>query len=102
MYDDGDAAPPRQPRRALTIWMICCAVLLAPSLFVWIVRGTAYAMQCAPGPASCKGIALGGGLRSALELAWALPMNSLLLLIVAFTAAIAAVIAGRALLGALT
>jgi hypothetical protein len=45
---------------------------------------------------------LGAGLRDTLGIAWALPTNSLLLLIIAFTAAIAAVCAHRVLLGALT
>jgi hypothetical protein len=84
------------------VWAICCVTLIAPSLLVWIVRGTAFAMHCAPGPDRCHGIVLGAGLRDALNLAWTLPTNSLVLLIVAFSAAIAAVVARRVLLGALT
>jgi hypothetical protein len=98
--EDEEAPLPRS--RAMLIWGVCCAALLAPSLLVWSVRGTAYALHCAPGPQLCSGMTLGAGLRDALELAWALPMNSLLLLIIAFTAAIAAVCARRVLLGAIT
>src|SRR5436190_4939781 len=101
MYDDVDEAP-RKPRRALIVWFVSCALLLAPSLLVWGVRGTAYAMQCAPGPELCHGMTLGAGLRDALALAWALPINFLLLLIIAFTAAIAAVCSRRVVLGPIT
>src|SRR5437868_5031447 len=101
MYDDEEEAP-RPRNRAIVIWGVCCALLVAPSLLVWGVRGTAYALHCAPGPQLCNNMTLGAGLRDALELAWALPMNSLLLLIIAFTAAIAAVFARRVLLGAIT
>jgi hypothetical protein len=45
---------------------------------------------------------LGAGLRDALELAWALPTNSLILLVLAFTAAVSAVCAKRVLLGTIT
>jgi hypothetical protein len=101
MQDDDGEAPPR-PRTALLVWALCCATLLTPSLLVWIVRGTALALHCAPGPDHCHGMILGAGLRDTLDLAWILPTNSLLLLIVAFTGAIAAVIARRVLLGTLT
>jgi hypothetical protein len=100
MLDDEDVPPKRNT--AIRVWAICCAALIAPSLLVWAVRGTAYALHCAPGPGQCNGMTLGAGLRDTLNLAWALPGNSLLLLVIAFTAAVAAVIARRPLLGAMT
>lgn len=101
MYDDEEEPRPR-PRTARLVWAVCCMALIAPSLLVWIVRGTAYALRCAPGPDKCHGMTLGAGLRDTLELAWALPSNSLVLLVIAFGAAIAAVIDRRVLLGAIT
>lgn len=101
MHDD-DGEAPRRPRIALRVWAICCAALIVPSLLVWVVRATAFALHCAPGPDRCHGMVLGAGLRNTLELAWMLPANSLLLLVIAFTAAIAAVVARRVLLGAIT
>ncbi|HEX2592982.1 MAG TPA: hypothetical protein VHL34_15895 [Rhizomicrobium sp.] len=86
----------------MLVWALCCTALLAPSLFVWLVRGTAYAIQCAPGPETCKSLPLGMALHGALQAAWLIPQNALILLVVAFTAAIAAVVAHRVLLGALT
>ena len=49
----------------LTLWAVCVAVLLGPAALVWIVRGAAYAVHCAPGPELCHGMVLGGGLRDA-------------------------------------
>jgi hypothetical protein len=102
MLDFEGAISERPRNTAITVWAVCCAFLLAPSVLVWAVRGTAYAMQCAPGPDLCHGMTLGAGLRDALELAWALPTNSLLLLALAFTAAIGAVCARRVMLGTIT
>ncbi len=99
---DLDEDPPRKPRRAFQLWFLCCLAMLAPSLAVWAIRGGAYALHCNPGPQLCGGLTLGAWLRQALEIAWALPTNSLVLLAIAFTGAIAAVFARRFLLGALT
>jgi hypothetical protein len=103
MHDDGDLQERRPGRRALRLWLFCTALLLVPALLVWAVRGAAYAFHCAPGPQVCNNTPLiGQALYQTLNAAWILPTNSLLLLILAFVAAIAAVFARRFLLGALT
>ena len=87
---------------ALTIWAVCVALLLGPSLLVWIVRSAAYAVQCEPGPALCHGMMLGGGLRDALALAWGVSTNTLFLIAVSIAATLAAFVARRPLLGTLS
>ena len=84
------------------VWTACLALVLGPSLLVWIVRGVALAARCAPGPDACHGMALGGGLRDTLELAWIVNGNTLVLVMVALVAAIACLVAHRPLLGAFT
>ena len=87
---------------ALNIWAACVAILLGPSLLVWIVRGVALAAHCAPGPDICQGMALGGGLRDALFLAWSVSTDTTILISVALTAAVAALFARRPLIAALS
>ncbi len=96
--------PPPPPKRhtALGIWTFLAAIFLAPSLLVWIVRGTAFALNCAPGTGLCHGIPLGGGLRDTLNLAWLLGTNPLLLVLLGIAAAIAALFARQPLLAALS
>lgn len=86
----------------MRVWALCSAALILPSIAVWIVRAAAYGLHCAPATAACGGYPLGFALRQALQVAWMIPQNSLVLLVLAFVAAIAAVIARRVLLGALT
>jgi hypothetical protein len=85
---------------ALVTWVACTIALLGPSLLVWAIRIVGYAESCAPGPDPCHGIVLGGGLRDALALAWVLPTNVFLLLLVAVAATIAGILARRPLLAA--
>lgn len=87
---------------AFTIWAVCVALLLGPSLLVWMVRGAAYAVQCQPGPALCHGMMLGGGLRDALALAWGVSTNTGFLIAVSIAATLAAFVARRPLLGTLS
>jgi hypothetical protein len=87
---------------ARNIWAACVTILLGPSLLVWIVRGVALAAQCAPGPGLCRGIALGGGLRDALNLAWSVSTDPWILIALSFLAAIACLFARRPLLAAST
>ena len=87
---------------AITIWAVCVALLLGPCALVWIVRGVAYAAQCQPGPELCRGMALGGGLRDALALAWSVSTTSFFLIAVSITATLAAFTARRPLLGTLS
>ena len=86
----------------LKLWAACSLVLLAPSLLVWLLRGAAFAAQCDPGPQLCRGIALGAGLRETLTLAWLAGGNSFLLMLAASAAALAAILARRPLLAALS
>jgi hypothetical protein len=94
--------PATKHNRAFLIWLACVALLLGPSLLVWIVRGVGLAARCAPGPDPCRGIALGGGLRDALLLAWSVGTNTLFLMTITLVAAIAGMSARRPLLGAST
>ena len=57
--------------------------------------------MCA-GPGLCHGIALGGGLRDTLHLAWFAGTDTTITLAIAFAAAIAALIARRPLLAGLS
>lgn len=86
----------------LKIWAGCVVFMLAPSLMVWIVRAVAMAARCSPGPQLCHGIALGGGLRDALDLAWTVGDNSMFLITVSLIATIAGLLARRPLLAATT
>jgi len=87
---------------ALTLWAVTVALLLGPSALVWIVRGVAYAAQCAPGPELCRGMVLGGGLRDALALAWTVSTNTFFLVAVSIVATLAAFSARRPLVGTLS
>jgi hypothetical protein len=87
---------------ARNIWAACLAITLGPSLMAGIVRLTALGMQCAPGPDPCRGIPLGGGLRDALALTWAIDSNTLTLLGIALIATIASFFSRHPLRAALT
>jgi hypothetical protein len=99
--EDEDSGP-SLPHTAMLVWAACVALLIGPSVLVWIVRIVALAAQCAPGPDPCRGMALGGGLRDTLGLAWAVGTNTLPLILVALIACIAGLFARRPLLGATT
>lgn len=94
--------PPPERHAALRAWTLIAAVLLGPSLLVWLVRGAALGLQCAPGPGLCRGLPLGGGLRDTLELAWLIGDDTTLLVLLGIAAAIAALFARRPLLAALS
>src|SRR5215469_5155710 len=87
---------------AFCVWCLCAALLVGPSLLVWFVRLAALADKCGPGPDLCRGMSLGGGLRDTLALSWVIGSNTLLVLFIAFAAAIAALSKRRPLLAALT
>jgi hypothetical protein len=91
--------PPPPPKRTGAIYLLCAAatILLAPSALVWFVRATALGLQCAPGPALCRGQMLGGGLRDALALAWVVGADPMIAIGIAFIGAVAAMIARRPL-----
>ncbi|HWA91906.1 MAG TPA: hypothetical protein VG889_17840 [Rhizomicrobium sp.] len=90
-----------KPPLALIVFTLCVAVLLGPSLLVWIVRGVGFAAQCAPGAELCRGMQLGGGLRDALALAWSVGTDILLTIVLSVIAAVACFAARRPLMGAL-
>lgn len=100
-YEDDPPPAPVLPY-ALCVWTICTALLAGPAILVWIVRLTALAAGCVPGPDLCRGMALGGGLRDALALSWLLGANALLAICVAFAAAIAALAVRRPLMASLS
>lgn len=99
--EDEEELPPRQSV-LLCAWALCAALLLGPSVLVWFVRATALALGCMPGPGACQGMALGGGLRDALDLAWLISLNGLLSLAIALAAAIIALAWRKPLLAALS
>jgi len=96
---EGELPIRERPPVALIIWALCLAILLGPSLLVWIIRGVGFAAQCAPGPDLCRGMALGGGLRDALTLAWGIGTDILLTVALATIAAVACFTGRRALTG---
>lgn len=100
MDEEDDAR--RETHLARNIWIACIALVLGPSLLAWSVRLTALAAQCAPGPDPCRGMTLGGGLRDALDLAWIVNSDTLLLIAVALIASVACLFARRPLLAAST
>jgi len=87
---------------ALCAWSVCVAILLGPSVLVWIVRVVAYALRCDPGPGLCHGMALGGGLRDTLLLAWGISTNTFFLVATAIIATLAGFFARRPILGTLS
>jgi hypothetical protein len=96
-------APNRHARpHALSVWYLCATLLLGPSVLVWLVRLTVLGMGCAPGPGLCRSVAVGGGLRDTLELAWFIGSNSLASLAIAFAAAIVALRLRRPLMASLS
>jgi hypothetical protein len=98
-----DPPPPPPPRhREFAVWALCIALLILPAVLVWIVRGSALAMSCDPTPNLCRGLALGGGMRDTLDLAWFVGLDTLLVIAIAFIAAITMLIAHRPLVAALT
>src|SRR5512137_2399858 len=101
MVDEEDLGA-RKGNTPLKVWAGCVVFMLAPSLMVWVVRAVAVAARCTPGPQLCHGIALGGGLRDALDLAWTVGENSMFLITVSLIATIAGLLARRPLLAATT
>jgi len=73
-----------------------------PAALTWFVRGAAYAMTCAPGPDVCRGLALGGGMRDALDLCWFFALDTFVCVGVSFVAAMSALLARRPLVAGLT
>ena len=89
-------------RPSLTPWALCVAGLMGPALLVWVVRLTAFAAQCTPGPDACHGLPLGAGLRDALNLAWAVSTSAWILIGLSIIATLAAFRTYRPLLGAMS
>jgi hypothetical protein len=96
--------PPPLPkrRRAIIVWAIAAAILIVPSLTVWIVRGAAFALSCAPGPDPCRHLPFGPVLHQMFGLSWLIASDSFLAVILGLVAAIAALIARRPLLACLS
>lgn len=94
-------APPKR-HAALGVWALIAAIFLGPSLLAWIVRASAFGLGCAPGPAECHGLALGGGFRDTLNLAWLIGTNTVFVVLLGVLAAITALCARRPLLAALS
>jgi hypothetical protein len=100
-WDEGLPDPQARPH-AMGVWCFCATLLLGPSVLVWLVRLSALGMGCEPGPDLCRNIAVGGGLRDTLDLAWLIGSNSLISLGIAFAAAIVALRLRRPLLASLS
>lgn len=97
---DEIAHSPRLP--SLKGWALCVALLLGPSVLVWTVRLAALASGCAPTAGLCHGMALGAGLRDALNLAWVVSTSSILLVGLSLAATLLAFRAHRPLTGTLS
>lgn len=97
-----DPPPPKENQLAFRIWLICTAALLVPSAIVWIVRGIAFALHCAPGPGVCGHLPLGMVLHHALNIAWFLPMQPFIAVAIGLLASLAAMLSRRPLLAALS
>jgi hypothetical protein len=102
MHAFEDPPPPPKKRFAIRVWLACASVLLVPSLIVWIVRGVGFALHCMPGPGLCSNIPLGLALHETFNLAWFLPMQPFIAVGLGLAAAIAAMLARRPLLAALS
>ncbi len=100
LYETEQTVPPH--RIAMRVWLVCAAVLLAPSILVWAIRGAAMAFSCPPGMEMCHGFSLGGVLRVALNAAWFVGTNTFVALMIGFAASIAALFARRPLLAGLS
>jgi hypothetical protein len=98
---EGAPDPYRRPR-AFGVWWLCAALLIGPSILVWLVRLSALGMGCAPGPEICRHVAVGGGFRDALDLAWLIGSNSLVSLSIAIVAAVVALGIRRPLMASLS
>ena len=102
MRDYYDAPPPAPSiPYALCFWGLCAAVLVGPSVLVWIVRLSALFAGCTPGPGACHGMPLGGGLRDTLALSWFLGSNTFLALVIALASAVAALSLRKPLMAAM-
>jgi hypothetical protein len=90
--------------RAATLmpWALCVAGLLGPAMLVWVVRLSAAAAGCTPGPELCHSIPFGAGLRDALALAWVIPTSGFLLGVLSLAATLFAFRACRPLTGTLS
>ena len=84
------------------MWCLCATLLLGPSVLVWLVRLSALAMGCEPGPDLCRTMAVGGGLRDALELAWLLGSHALVSFAIACVAGVVALRQHRPLMASLS
>jgi len=95
--ETAQAAP--QLHSAVCLWGLCAALLIGPSVLVWIVRLAA--LGCEPGPGLCHGLALGGGLRDTLALAWVIGSNTFLALVIALVSAVLALSVRKPLLASM-
>lgn len=90
MEEDVVDIAPRKKRIAPVIWGVAVTILLGPALLVWLVRATALVCGCAPGEEACHGMTLGAGLRDALDLAWTISTDALVLISLSIIATLAA------------
>ncbi|MGQ0741336.1 MAG: hypothetical protein ACT4OG_03445 [Alphaproteobacteria bacterium] len=91
---------------ATRVWIAGLAILLAPAIAAWALRGIGFILQCDPAAASCLGepfdTVLAAALRGSLDLAWFVSTTVPLALGIVFLAAMAAIIALRPVSAGLT
>lgn len=86
-------------RIAAIIIGLCLAILLGPSLLVWIVRSAGFVAGCATGPEPCHGTSFGWALQASLVLAWSIGTRVVLLIALATITAAACFAIRRPLAG---
>ncbi|MGD0190597.1 MAG: hypothetical protein ABSD74_07635 [Rhizomicrobium sp.] len=86
----------------MSVWWLCAALLVGPSILVWLVRLAVVGMGCAPGPDVCRSLAVGAGFHDALDLAWMIGSSSAISLPIAFAAAIVALMLRKPLMASLS
>lgn len=91
---------------ATRVWLFALALMLAPAIIGWIVRGVTMASGCVPAAQSCLrepyAPLLGSAFKGLLDFAWIIGASSPVTLGLACFAALAAVFAARPVAAALT
>lgn len=100
--EDETESRPKKRHIAPVIWGVVVAILLGPSVLVWLVRAAALVCSCPPGAGACHGLTLGAGFRDTLMLAWAVSTDGLVLVSLSVIATLAAFCMRKPMTGTLS